>query len=332
MPNVYLTHTSFINPRYFNSGLMNSTTIGQAISYVNGSKRTFYLEPGTWSITDDLIIPAYITLLCDIGTILTVSAGKTLTISGYIIAGPYQIFYGSGTTAVSTYPQERAWWGLSQRTDFTALTIGGVAPGFGDMDNPMTAQGDMVYGDDDGTPLSLPIGGPGQILTVNGSGDTPEWQTAAGILSKVISVTAAVFQGTQDISSSTWTSITNLAVTITPKSTNSKFLLAAVVNYGSNASAYVSGIKFVSNSSDIVSPTSPGSRGQFHGALNPSGVQMHTVTAMIPYAPSTITEQVFEVQAYCYTQALWINKSGTDTDNANFSRGVSSFVVVEYES
>ena len=49
------------------------------------------------------------------------------------------------------------------------------------MANPMTTQGDIIYGGSSGTPTRLSKGTAGQVLTMNSSATTPEWSTPKGI-------------------------------------------------------------------------------------------------------------------------------------------------------
>ena len=48
------------------------------------------------------------------------------------------------------------------------------------MSNPMTAQGDVIYGGASGTPTRLAKGTAGQVLTMNSGATAPEWQTPSG--------------------------------------------------------------------------------------------------------------------------------------------------------
>ncbi len=82
------------------------------------------LRPGTWAITNDLTITSNICLRPVAGAKVTVSAGKTLTIQGPVEAGAYQWIYGTGTTTISTYPQDQTWWGNAERLDVTGLKVG----------------------------------------------------------------------------------------------------------------------------------------------------------------------------------------------------------------
>ena len=49
------------------------------------------------------------------------------------------------------------------------------------MANPMTTQGDIIYGGSSGTPTRLSKGTAGQVLTMNSDATTPEWSTPKGI-------------------------------------------------------------------------------------------------------------------------------------------------------
>jgi len=61
-----------------------------------------------------------------------------------------------------------------------------LVPGYsgGNMENPMTTQGDIIYGGAGGAPTRLGIGAADQVLTVNAGGTAPEWAAAAGGLTE----------------------------------------------------------------------------------------------------------------------------------------------------
>lgn len=100
-------------------------TITSALTAIGTTNKVgLILRPGTWTITNDLTITSNITLLPAPGCKFTVSAGKTATIQGPVEAGAYQWIYGDGTTTISTYPQDQAWWGNAERLDVTGLKVG----------------------------------------------------------------------------------------------------------------------------------------------------------------------------------------------------------------
>lgn len=87
------------------------------------------LPAGTYSITNNLTIPANISLRPVRGAIISVAAGKTLTINGHLEAGPYQVFSASGPLIGSiifgpgavheVYPE---WWGTNTSPGDTDMT------------------------------------------------------------------------------------------------------------------------------------------------------------------------------------------------------------------
>ena len=68
-------------------------------------------------------ITSNITVVVQHGAILTLAGGITLTIQGPVQAGAYQIDGGTGTLTISSYPQDQAWWGNTQRNDFSLVDI-----------------------------------------------------------------------------------------------------------------------------------------------------------------------------------------------------------------
>lgn len=130
LPDLYKTHNATINARFFGSAAaQNDTAISSAISYCGGASRRIYLEPGTWTISNDLTIPAYIDLDVAPGAIMSVASGKTLTVNGTIKADDYQIFSGTGTVSGLKYAN-LVWFGgkpTGATTDFVAALKAAVS-------------------------------------------------------------------------------------------------------------------------------------------------------------------------------------------------------------
>jgi hypothetical protein len=81
--------------------------------------RTGTGDTTTYTLGTSLTIPVTVTLRIHKGARISASGGQTLTMNGIVQAGAYQVFAGAGTVTVSTYPQDQAWWGLTQRFDTT---------------------------------------------------------------------------------------------------------------------------------------------------------------------------------------------------------------------
>ena len=77
----------------FARGLIN------AIAALNGSYGTIELDPASYPVSSNYVIPENISLLVNRGAIFVVDTGATLIINAEIKAGRYQIFGGAGTAA-----------------------------------------------------------------------------------------------------------------------------------------------------------------------------------------------------------------------------------------
>jgi len=75
----------------------NDVTLQKAIDSLGSTQGTLWLSPATWDITDDLTFAATTALAIPSGAILDITAAKTVTANGPVLAGPYQIHSGSGT-------------------------------------------------------------------------------------------------------------------------------------------------------------------------------------------------------------------------------------------
>ncbi len=91
-------------------------TLTTAISALGSSSRTLYLSSRTYSISTDLTVPSTITLKPEQGALLQIVNTKTLTLSGLLEAGAYQIFdcVGSGKVSFASSSLNKVcpeWWG-----------------------------------------------------------------------------------------------------------------------------------------------------------------------------------------------------------------------------
>jgi len=87
-------------------------TLASAVSSISTTETTLIIT-GSEAVTDDLTIPATLTLRFERGGELNISSTKTVTINGYVEAGNYQIFTGSGVVSglgKNDYLKPQ-WWG-----------------------------------------------------------------------------------------------------------------------------------------------------------------------------------------------------------------------------
>ena len=157
----------------------------------------------------------------------------------------------------------------------------------------------------------------------------------------VLQVQSSVYNGSMGTSSGAWVE-TNLSVTLTPKSTNSKFILCPSVT---GSVGYFSwGIRLVRDGSPITESvaSSTGSRqastlahNDYNAGsgdtTNSNQYQMHTLAGSFhdtTSAANTTTAITFKVQAHFY-HAGSINRSVEDSNSSSRHRCTSSLVVYE---
>jgi len=121
--------------------------------------------------------------------------------------------------------------------------------------------------------------------------------------------------------------ITGLNISITPKFSNSKILILY------NVSGYANGgsIKLVRDSTDICIGDTAGSR--IRATINTmdkagTGAQ-ETLSGNFLDSPNTTSAINYKIQLRPLAAVGYVNRSSTDTDSTNFSRGTSSITVME---
>ena len=152
---------------------LNSTTPAAASGTIN----TTYQNDGSGNISSSVPIATTSAL----GVVQP--DGVTIDVSSGVISVP------TATTSVS---------GLV-KPDGSSITISsGVISASGGFSNPMTTEGDIIYGGSSGTPTRLAAGTSGYILQTNGSSSAPTWVANTGggggmtlIASQVLSTTTA---------------------------------------------------------------------------------------------------------------------------------------------
>ena len=99
-------------------------TLSTAIN-VMGSNDGTLIVSGQEDVTDDLTVPANVSVEFPQGGSLNISAGKTVTINGHVDAGLYQIFEGAGTVVFGAGVVKEVcpeWWGNNTTPGTTDMT------------------------------------------------------------------------------------------------------------------------------------------------------------------------------------------------------------------
>lgn len=115
---------------YFSSGpdyvtqlaIGNYATLAAAVTAIGSSSARLLINEAI-TVAADLSVPANIILERVEPGSITVNPGVTLTIVAAPLSDASQWFLGSGTVSVTGYPQDRAWWGESERIDAGGFNI-----------------------------------------------------------------------------------------------------------------------------------------------------------------------------------------------------------------
>ena len=211
-----------------------------------------------------------------------------------------------------------------------------------------TSAGDMVFATGSGVSErfrlassgQIGIGGAnygssGQVLTSQGSSSAPQWAAvpAGGITtSDVVSVTKTDVFTT---SSSSFTDITGLSVTITPSSSSSKILVLFGI-FGSNSSSGSRwAVRMIRGSSAIAIGDASGSRSRVTGTSETSGGggNMKCFSGNHLDSPSTTSATTYKFQAAAIDgNTVQINKSVADSNSSSYARTASYLTVIEVKA
>lgn len=157
---------------------------------------------------------------------------------------------------------------------------------------------------------------------------------------KIVAVEYAEFTGTQSDSFGTGATrvISGLSILHTmAKTTNKLFLLGQVGLLAHSIQYAEAGVAFSADATLISVGTSSGSRvavsavGKVSSTSANSGLSHFIQTIYSPGSVAEITYALRVINAYSSTQTVYINRTETDTDNANYKRAVSSLTLIELE-
>jgi hypothetical protein len=153
---------------------------------------------------------------------------------------------------------------------------------------------------------------------------------ASGIGGKILQVQQSVKNdATSRASTSGWGDIAGMSVSLTPSSTSSKVLITACCNLGNNGGyAFV---RLLRGSTVIGVGTNVGSRlAQTLGnESNSHGNGTETDSMTFLDSPSTTSATTYKLQWHTQGSTIRLNFSATDSDNANFPRGISTITAME---
>lgn len=192
------------------------------------------------------------------------------------------------------------------------------------------AKGDLIAATAADTPARLAVGTNGQVLTADSTAATGiKWADPTGG-GKVLQVVSTTKTDTFTSTSTTFTDITGLSVSITPSSTSSKILVIYNVS-GAQEQGQLAISRLMRNSTAINIGNSVGVRNQSTSDLISSAAATVGTTVSGSYldSPATTSATTYKFQGATTTGTFYINRSENDVDNFYRSRTVSTITVME---
>jgi hypothetical protein len=150
---------------------------------------------------------------------------------------------------------------------------------------------------------------------------------------KVLQVVSATKTDTQAFSSSTFSDITGLSVSITPSSTSSKILVFGYAMVAWDGSLSKIAINLLRDSTNILLGDTAGSRIRTSGFTYLGIACNGTFSLPVNFldSPNTTSATTYKIQASALDNSgnVYINRSFVDTDNATFARTASTITAME---
>lgn len=167
--------------------------------------------------------------------------------------------------------------------------------------------------------------------------DGSAWKQIGGTTGSVLQVVTASKTDTFSTTSTSFTDVTGLSVSITPKSSNSKILVTVTSNATvvSNTAEHGGLLTVLRGSTNLVNASTPGSRSLAISKTNNQGLTAGAyyatpVNFTLLDSPATTSSTTYKVQAMSTGGAtLYLNRLFTDTDDANSVRMISTITVME---
>ena len=156
------------------------------------------------------------------------------------------------------------------------------------------------------------------------------WQDSNGVAyNSVLQVVSTTKTDTFSTTSTSFTDVTGLSVTITPKFSTSKILVFADCKTG-NANGQPASLRIVRDSTAIYVGDTAGNRILCFFGGDGAGVNsLYQGSAVFLDSPGTASATTYKIQMVVSAGTQYLNRTATDTDSTAFRRTASSITVME---
>lgn len=239
---------------------------------------------------------------------------------------------GGGTDTVGDHGLVKISWAASYSLSFPSIIfLGPTAP---TTNGQISFDGSALRGYDAGstfplrTTVTLTPSGGTYVNGVQTAQTGASFNVSSSTANDTDNVTVATNTSTESISTTEWTDLGSLSVTITPSSANNKILVHATIC----ASTYTTHVRFrlLRGATPIGVGDAAGSRTQVSAAMSdmPS-TQMTTISLCWLDSPATTSATTYKIQGWGVSGVTWLNRSSDDADSAASPRGASTIVAQE---
>jgi hypothetical protein len=194
-----------------------------------------------------------------------------------------------------------------------------------------TAGAVMVFADDTARGSAIPSPSEGMVTYLEDSNQVQVYNgTSFGPIGTILQVVSTTKTDTFSLTSTTFTDVTGLSVSITPSSSSSTILVMASVVIGAetNVNAFV---RLLRDSTLIAAGDAAGSRARGFGqnrALDGFDARAQSVNFLD--SPSTASSVTYKIQLAGNVSApVYVNRNDGDTDSFSNMRGASTITVME---
>jgi hypothetical protein len=175
--------------------------------------------------------------------------------------------------------------------------------------------------------LTTPNLGTPSTLVLTNATSLPASALPAGSILQVLSTAKT---DTFSTTSTTFTDVTGMSVSITPRSTSSKILImidAQIANSGADATM----VKVLRGSTDIFIGDAAGSRPRVSSSKSFTGNGVEAAPIIYLDSPATTSATTYKLQMRLASGTAYLNRSGSDMDNSAHPRTASSITVMEVQ-
>lgn len=164
-------------------------------------------------------------------------------------------------------------------------------------------------------------------------GTSAQWVSAIGgsLSGNVIQVVSTTKTDTFSTTSTSFTDVTGLSATITPRSTSSKILVMATVPFGNSSASAFTGLTLADGSNNNLLPASSPSNRQPSFRFNLMGDinGLDNASLQFLHSPNTTSAFTYKIRISTTSDTAFVNRSSGDGDLTSRGRGVATITLME---